>query len=219
MNVQTAYQRWSASYDSVANPTRDLDARAMREKFAKSRFARVLELGCGTGKNTPLLAGIAGQLVAMDFSSAMLEIAQAKVQAANLSFVVADLNLPWPLDGARFDLISCNLVLEHVQDLQPVFEQARQHLAPGGQFFVCELHPAKQYLGSQARFLHQGQEHRIPVFMHHLSDYLKAADLSALRLMELNEWWDESGADQPASQSAPQSLGLPPRLVSFVFGC
>ena len=218
MKVQDAYQHWSASYDIVANPTRDLDAQVMREKFARRRFDRVLELGCGTGKNTPLLAGIAGELVAMDFSSAMLEIAQAKVQAANLSFVVADLTLPWPLDGARFDLISCNLVLEHVQDLQPVFEQARQHLAPGGQFFVCELHPAKQYLGSQARFLHQGQEHKIPAFMHHLSDYLKAADLSGLRLMELNEWWDDTSAEQSAPQSAPQSLGLPPRLVSFMFG-
>ena len=219
MDVQTAYQRWSASYDNVANPTRDLDAWVMREKFAKSRFARVLELGCGTGKNTPLLAGIAGELVAMDFSSAMLEIAQAKVEAANLSFLVADLTLPWPLDGGRFDLITCNLVLEHVQDLQPVFEQARQHLAPGGCFFVCELHPAKQYLGSQARFQHQGQDHRIPVFMHHLSDHLKAAELCDLRLMELNEWWDESSADRSLPETAPQSLGLPPRLVSFVFGC
>ena len=206
MNVQTAYQHWSASYDSAANPTRDLDAQVMREKFAQRRFDRVLELGCGTGKNTPLLAGIAGELVAMDFSSAMLEIAKAKVPAANLSFLVADLTLPWPLDGARFDLITCNLVLEHVQDLQPVFAQARQQLAPGGQFFVCELHPAKQYLGSQARFQHEGRELKIPAFTHHMTDFTQAACASGLQWLETKEWWD---ADQ---------AGQPPRLISFLFG-
>lgn len=218
MNVQSAYQHWANSYDSVVNPTRDLDARVMREKFANRRFERVLELGCGTGKNTPLLAGIAKELVAMDFSPAMLEIAQAKVQATNLRFVVADLSLPWPLDGARFDLITCNLVLEHVQDMLPVCAQVQQHLAPGGQFFVCELHPAKQYLGSQARFQHQGQEHKIPAYTHHLSDYFKSADQAGLRLMELNEWWDEIGAVPPGPPSVPQSLGHVPRLVSLSFG-
>lgn len=219
MSVQSAYQHWAHSYDSVVNPTRDLDALVMHEKFANRRFDRVLELGCGTGKNTPLLASVAGELTAMDFSPAMLEIAQAKVQATNVRFVVADLSLPWPLDGTGFDLITCNLVLEHVQDLLPVFAQAQQHLAPGGQFFVCELHPAKQYLGSQARFQHAGREHKIPAYMHHLSDYLAAAAASGMKMVELQEWWDETAtvaASNPMSSPAVP-LGNPPRLLTIVF--
>lgn len=219
MNVQSAYQHWATTYDSMVNPTRDLDARVMRERFAKRRFERVLELGCGTGKNTPLLASIACELTAMDFSPAMLEFAQAKVLAANVCFVVADLSLPWPLDGARFDLITCNLVLEHVQDLLPVFVQAHQHLAAGGHFFVCELHPAKQYLGSQARFQYEGRDHKIPAYMHHLSDYLAAAAASGMKMVELQEWWDETAtvaASNPLSSPAVP-LGNPPRLLTFVF--
>ena len=58
MNVQAAYSHWSTSYDSVANPTRDLDQQVMRRLLDGKRFGHVLELGCGTGKNTPWLAAL-----------------------------------------------------------------------------------------------------------------------------------------------------------------
>jgi ubiquinone/menaquinone biosynthesis C-methylase UbiE len=223
MNVQAAYSHWSASYDSVANPTRDLDEWVMRSEFSGQRFARVLELGCGTGKNSALLAGLADQLVAMDFSPGMLDIARVKVRAPQVQFVAADITQPWPLDGASFDLITCNLVLEHVVDLKPVFAQARRCLRPEGRFFVSELHPFKQYLGSQARFQMDRLELKIPATIHHLTDYTAAAGVNGLRLLKLNEWWDQGAAARPAapdptSQQEPAgSLGSPPRLVSFLF--
>ena len=35
----------------------------------------------------------------------------------------------------------CSLVLEHLRDLSPYFEEAARVLAPGGHLWVCELHP------------------------------------------------------------------------------
>jgi ubiquinone/menaquinone biosynthesis C-methylase UbiE len=221
MTVQAAYTSWSASYDSVANPTRDLDAQVMRREFSGQRFAKVLELGCGTGKNSALLAGLADQLVAMDFSPGMLDIARIKVRAPHVRFVAADITQPWPLEDAAFDLITCNLVLEHVVNLLPVFAQARRCLQHEGRFFVSELHPFKQYLGSQARFEQQGLELKIPAALHHLSDYCSAAALGGLRLLKLSEWWDEPAAGRAEAHAHPGGLGppgAPPRLVSFFFG-
>ena len=79
-------------------------------------------------------------------------------------------------------------------------------LAPGGHLWVCELHPYKQYAGSQARFAGaSGDTVKVDAFTHHLSDFTAAAGRAGLHLRRLDEWWhsDESAAL--------------PRLISFLF--
>ena len=55
MNIREAYNHWSAQYDTNMNPTRDLEGVALREMLADLSFKQVLEIGCGTGKNTAWL--------------------------------------------------------------------------------------------------------------------------------------------------------------------
>lgn len=57
---------------------------------------RVLELGCGTGKNTGWLAERAERLVACDFSTAMMEKARERV--AGVEFYLCDIRGEWPVD-------------------------------------------------------------------------------------------------------------------------
>ena len=58
MNIQDAYTRWSDTYDSDRNLTRDLDHRATRDALTGLRYQNIMELGCGTGKNTAFLTAI-----------------------------------------------------------------------------------------------------------------------------------------------------------------
>lgn len=202
--VRDAYARWSSRYDQDPNRTRDLDRQATRELLAQRRFERVLELGCGTGKNTALLAEIGGRVRALDFSDAMLAVARAKVTASHVEFLLADLTLPWPCEARWADLVVCNLVLEHVEQVAPVFAQAARCLARGGLFLLCELHPFRQYQGTRARFAAaDGSQVLIPAHVHHLSDYFGAARAAGLRVERFDEWWHE------------EDRGLPPRLVSL----
>ena len=55
MNIQKAYDDWSETYDSDQNRTRDLDQVVTEKTLANFRYKSILELGCGTGKNTPSL--------------------------------------------------------------------------------------------------------------------------------------------------------------------
>jgi len=170
------------------------------------RYARMIEAGCGTGKNTPFFSGCCDSVLALDFSSGMLAIAQQRVRAGNVRFAQANLLEPWPCAHESVDLVSCNLVLEHIENMQHVFNEAARVLADGGMFFVSELHPHKQYLGSQARFMNGQQvETRIEAFTHHISDFLHAAEASGLKLETLEESWHAEDAGQP------------PRLISLVF--
>ncbi|MCC6604245.1 MAG: class I SAM-dependent methyltransferase [Anaerolineae bacterium] len=203
--VQQAYDAWSETYDVDDNLTRDLDRTVMEQMLAGRPFPTILEVGCGTGKNTPLLAEIGEAVTAVDFSPGMIAQAKAKITAPNVTFQVADITQPWPTANAAFDLITFNLILEHIADLTFVLAEASRSLAAGGQLYISELHPFKQYQGSQARFVRDEVTTLIPAFIHHISDFLAAAASGGLTLTALNEWWHEADA------------GKAPRLVTFWF--
>lgn len=203
MSISDAYSNWSSTYDKDVNRTRDLDQQITQASLAGQRFPHIVEIGCGTGKNSLFYASLADHLLGIDFSAGMLERARQKVVLPHVTFVEADLQKRWPVASGSVDLVACNLVLEHIADLAPIFEQVARCLDTGGQFFVSELHPAKQYLGSQAQFQRNGVANKVDAFVHHLSDFLTTAEKFGLTLIRLDEWWHE--ADDK----------LPPRLVSF----
>ena len=204
MDIRQAYTNWSGSYDSDRNLTRDLDAIVTRQMLVGYRSTTILELGCGTGKNTAFLADIGEQVYAFDFSEGMILEAQSKL-AGQVSFAIADLTRPWPCAGECIHLLVCNLVLEHIGDLNPIFSEAHRVLKRGGHFFISELHPFKQYQGKKAVFQRDEGQVEIPAFVHHISDFVAAAQSAGFRLNSLREWWHEEDDNKP------------PRLVSFLF--
>jgi malonyl-CoA O-methyltransferase len=206
MNIQDAYNEWSDTYDSDKNDTRDLDRIVTERVLGRSRFKSIVDVGCGTGKNTLLLARIGERVHALDFSEGMIEKAKVKlVQLHNVTFSVADITDRWPCHEQSADLVTCNLVLEHIRDLSIVFSQAARVLAKGGWFFSCELHPCRQYQGIVANYQSRGQTTEIPAFVHHISDFSGSAQGCGFTLKALQEWWHE------------KDEGKPPRLVSFLF--
>ncbi len=121
MDIQNAYNEWSDIYDTNINLTRDIDSTVTRSLLANRRFDSILELGCGTGKNTVFFVDIGARVHALDFSEGMIQKAREKVKAENIRFETADLTKPGSCANGSYDLISCNLVLEHIKDLFHIF--------------------------------------------------------------------------------------------------
>ena len=205
MSIQDSYNEWSESYDANENLTRDLDQKVTRDTLASQHFESILEIGCGTGKNTILLAQVGTKVLALDFSQRMVNVAKSKVKADNVTFSIANLTKRWPCDNAAYNLITCNLVLEHIENLPQIFSEAARTLRAKGRFFINELHPFKQYQGTKARFEQAGKTIEVDAFVHHISDYTSAAEENGLKLIKLNEYWHEEDAHKP------------PRLISFMF--
>jgi ubiquinone/menaquinone biosynthesis C-methylase UbiE len=206
-DVADAYDRWSRQYDDDQNATRDLDALVLRQVPLQLAGARVLEVGCGTGKNSAWLISQARELIALDFSPGMLDVARRRVRSSAARFVEHDVTRRWPVEAESVDIVVGNLVLEHVRDLAPVFGEAARVLRTGGQLFLCELHPYRQLRGGQAHFIdaHTDETVHVAAYRHTVSEYVTEALAAGFALRALGEWL-EADADQSA----------PPRLLSLL---
>jgi 2-polyprenyl-3-methyl-5-hydroxy-6-metoxy-1,4-benzoquinol methylase len=102
--------------------------------------ADVLELACGTGLWTRLLAENNRRVVAVDASPEVIDINQARVGSANVDYQIADI-FSWA-PTARFDVVFFSFWLSHVPPdrFEAFWTKVRTALRPGGKaFFIDSL--------------------------------------------------------------------------------
>lgn len=208
-SVRAAYASWAEAYDTNENRTRDLDAWVLRQHELDIAGRDVLEIGCGTGKNTEWLAEHAESVTALDLSPEMLARAKARVKAGHVTFLEHDIQRAWPVEDESFNAVVGNLVLEHVSNIRVVFEEAQRVLRANGTLFLCELHPFRQRLGAQAQFTdpESGDRLKVEAYVHDVSEYVNAGIDAGLRLGRIGEWSDDLDRQSKS----------PPRLLSVLF--
>jgi ubiquinone/menaquinone biosynthesis C-methylase UbiE len=198
MNTRQAYNIWSQQYDFNENKTRDLEAQALQETLQDINFETCLEIGCGTGKNTACLITKAQpnlpagrQVTAVDLSEEMLAKAKEKINNDSVQFVQADITGNWVFAEKKYDLVTFSLVLEHIQNLDHIFNEVDKCLVQGGHVYIGELHPFKQYSGSKARFETADGTQVVECFTHHLSEFIQTAKKYNLTITAVNEYFDD----------------------------
>jgi trans-aconitate 2-methyltransferase len=126
---------------------------------------RVLDLGCGTGHLTALIAESGAETVGIDASPAMIE--QARLNFPTLQFQVAD-----ALDFEahdRFDAVFTNATLHWILEPMRVVMRVHEALKAGGRFV--------------GEFGGQGNLHRL------LEGLRAAVDETGLSLPSLTSWY------------------------------
>ncbi len=150
--------------------------------------ARVVELGCGTGRHASrLIAEGARAYVGVDGSAGMLEIARARTRDARCTWELAGLEAV-PELGEPFDVALLVLVLEHVVDLAPPFDAVARALRPGGVLRIVEIHPELVGAGTVAHFHDdQGAEIRFTSVAHPVDEVVGALEVAGLAIGRLDE--------------------------------
>jgi SAM-dependent methyltransferase len=102
--------------------------------IGKRPEARALDLGCGGGHVAFLLAGLVGEVAAVDLSPTMTATVAAEAKRrglANLDVRQAAVEaLPWA--DATFDIVVSRYSAHHWRDIGAGLEEARRVLKPGG---------------------------------------------------------------------------------------
>ena len=142
--IRRRFSRAAATYDEHALLQKEL-AEKLDTTFSQttdpSRLRRILEIGCGTGCYTGLLAARypGARIVALDFSDEMIRAAEAKLAGRpGLQLVCADGEdfLAESREGVVFDLITSNASLQWFVDLKHSFAHIAELLCPDGQLLA-----------------------------------------------------------------------------------
>jgi trans-aconitate methyltransferase len=131
--MTTAYDtKWNARlYDDKHNFVFKYGEDVVQQ-LAPQRGERILDLGCGTGYLTNLIAQAGARVIGMDNSSSMIERAQAAYPDLDFRIMSAtDFHFDTP-----FDAVFSNATLHWVLDKEAAIDNIYQALRPGGRLVL-----------------------------------------------------------------------------------
>jgi demethylmenaquinone methyltransferase/2-methoxy-6-polyprenyl-1,4-benzoquinol methylase len=159
------WRRWARIYDKMVFLTLLPfgGEKNFRQKFVDMAELkpddRVLEICCGTGSTTAIIAPHVdqGHLTGVDLSPDMLAVAKKKVKAPWVSFTLASVD-DLPFADNSFDSVICSYGLHEIprEIRSAVLDEVHRVLKPGRRFLTLDYNlpkrfPAKQAIGTFVR--------------------------------------------------------------------
>ncbi|GAA0853310.1 methyltransferase domain-containing protein [Aliiglaciecola litoralis] len=151
-------------YDHAAQVQADIGFDALQNVPMQGN--RALDIGCGTGRLTKILAQRFQSVCAIDLSAGMIEQASINNAAStNIDFSVADAE-SIPFGDSHFDFVFSSMVLQWCDPISNSFQQAYRVLKPGGRGVIALLSEGSMHeLKSVWHAL--GESKRVNTFYHH----------------------------------------------------
>lgn len=178
----TAYNLWASIYDTDNNFLQVLDTLEMKTllptlltQISAPPPWTLIDLGCGTGRNTAALLAVPdARVVGLDASPQMLEVARSRLDPSRLTLDVFDL-LATPPPRLQAHAVISTLVLEHLP-IPSFFRATARLLRPGGHLLVTNMH-SKMGAISQAGFMdpRTGEKVRPTSYAHRVEDVVSGA--------------------------------------------
>jgi GrpB-like predicted nucleotidyltransferase (UPF0157 family)/SAM-dependent methyltransferase len=141
------YDGYSEAYASHAEKsvTNALyDRPAILDLAGEVEGLSVLDVGCAAGHLSALLAGRGADVLGVDASAGMVEVARRKFRDV-ARFEVVDVSGPLPLPDGSIDVITASLVLHYLKDWGPTLAEFRRVLRPGGVLVFSVHHPGEDW--------------------------------------------------------------------------
>lgn len=195
-----SFRRHGADWDELRAldiPAGPIEA-ALLAALPERPGAKLLDIGCGTGRLLELVAPRVAQAIGVDASRDMLALARTRLAERGLAHCAvrqADM-YRLPLPDAGFDVVTLQMVLHYAEDPAAALAEAARVLKPGGHLVLLDLAPHER--GELlTRFAH-----RWPGFDDaELNGWFGAAGLAPLQPRDLGPlrlWCAEQRADHHA---------------------
>jgi ubiquinone/menaquinone biosynthesis C-methylase UbiE len=139
------YDKYGERYHLKRNNEEDnlwneyLDIPSMTKLIEKNVNQRnVLDLGCGSGKFAAKVKSWGGNVIGLDQSSTMIEIARKEHPEIDFYVGIAE---EMPFGDKSFELIYSCLMVHYVKELSPLFAEVARVIRSFGKFIFSFHHP------------------------------------------------------------------------------
>lgn len=143
----TAWENVATWYDKLVGDEgsdyhRNVILPAAVRLLAPRQGERVLDLCCGQGVFCRLLVSHdVGQVLGVDASPTLIEMAKARFSDPRIEYRVADARDLGPLANGTFDAAACLMAVQDMDDIQAAFAGMARALKVGGRAVVIMMHP------------------------------------------------------------------------------
>ncbi len=124
--------------------------------LAYGKGKTVLDVACGTGYGTAILASAAGSVVGIDLDRETIAYARENYPHPKVTYLLGDI-LQLPLPDESVEVVACFETIEHVVDDRKCLQELRRVLQPGG---ICLLSTPNRAVFSPGKTL-SDQPHNI----------------------------------------------------------
>jgi len=108
----------------------------------------VLDLACGEGYNTRILGRKGAKVTGVDFSEEMIKLGEKeeKKQKLGIRYLLADASDLSQLPSSHFDIVTCFMSLQDIENLEKAVSEVARVLKHGGRFVFSIPHPCFETL-------------------------------------------------------------------------
>ena len=156
--------------------------------------AKILEIGAGSGLMTYFfMQSFEGEYTAIDISNEMLKLAESRIEAKNIRYIVGDGANP-DFSAEYFDAIIGVDIIHHLEDPVGAFAHWRDLIRPGGKMCFLETN-----IYNPINLRNIGVEHEVRSFLN--------TDKNLIKWSRLAGWQNVSVTPAPAfTPSKPKIL-------------
>lgn len=160
---------------------------------------RVLDLACGTGYGSALLAQAGAEVTGIDISPEAIRKAKSRY-GANINFIIADC-YDLPFANGSFDVVVANEMIEHVEDHDGLIKEAVRVLTDDGLFLVST--PNKPiYNRYKAPNVFHVSEMEVGQFRRLLKRHFREVHLTATRMALVSVGYEFDGPSNMSNMAA-----------------
>jgi ubiquinone/menaquinone biosynthesis C-methylase UbiE len=183
-DTDEGYAVMASGYDEPGNVVIQAEEEPVRRLLSELPASRILGAACGTGRHAAFFAERGHEVIGVDQSEDMLEVARARSIPGTFTGSLEAL----PVETGSVDAAVCALALTHLPRLGPALGELSRVVRPGGRVVISDVHPFFTALGlhSFAR-LEEGRIGVIRNHFHPITAYLDAFQRSGLSVVSCLE--------------------------------
>lgn len=139
-NIDYNLHRWKG--DKLSTKIQRVhNKKALGDALDRIRAKNTLEVGCGAGEWTKMIASKSGTLTANDISIEMIKQAKANCDRKDVKFIHGDFLESFALKENIYDCIICMRALRFIKDKKRLLNTTHRLLQKDGTFFAVTQNP------------------------------------------------------------------------------